>query len=62
MLVCVCKGVSDRRIHEEIRQGRGSLGAIQQGCQAGTDCGACVRQIRKMLSNGSAEAREQKQR
>jgi bacterioferritin-associated ferredoxin len=50
MLVCICKGVSDRRINEEIRRGACTLRQIQEGCQAGTDCKSCVRQIRQMLS------------
>ena len=49
MLVCLCKGVSDRRIHDEMRRGAKTLRQIQQGCSAGTDCGSCVRQIRQML-------------
>lgn len=49
MLVCICKGVSDRRITEEIRRGACTLKQIQDGCQAGTDCKTCVRQIRQML-------------
>ncbi len=62
MLVCICKGVSDRRIHEEIRRGNATLGAIQSGCQAGTDCGACVSKIRKMLVNAPTDRREQSER
>lgn len=62
MLVCICKGVSDRRIHEEIRRGNATLGAIQSGCQAGTDCGACVTKIRKMLANTPTDRREQSER
>jgi bacterioferritin-associated ferredoxin len=55
MLVCLCKGVSDRRIAEEIRRGASTLQHIQDGCQAGTDCKSCVRQIRQMLAcNGHA--------
>ena len=50
MLVCICKGVSDRRITEEIRRGACTLRQIQEGCQAGTDCKTCVRQIRQMLA------------
>ena len=49
MLVCICKGVSDRRINEEIRRGACTLKQIQDGCEAGTDCKTCVRQIRQML-------------
>jgi bacterioferritin-associated ferredoxin len=50
MLVCICKGVSDRRISEEIRRGACTLRQIQECCQAGTDCKGCVRQIRQMLA------------
>jgi bacterioferritin-associated ferredoxin len=57
MLVCICKGVSDRRITEEIRRGACTLRQIQEGCQAGTDCKCCVRQIRQMLAS-SAHARQ----
>lgn len=51
MLVCICKGVSDRRISEEIRRGACTLRQIQEGCQAGTDCKSCVRQIRQMIAS-----------
>jgi bacterioferritin-associated ferredoxin len=58
MLVCLCKGISDRRIHEEIRRGNGTMNAIQHGCEAGTDCGQCVNKIRHLLTTSSAELRE----
>ena len=57
MLVCICKGVSDRRISEEIRRGACTLKQIQEGCAAGTDCKTCVRQIRQMLTT-HAHARQ----
>jgi bacterioferritin-associated ferredoxin len=59
MIVCSCKGVNDRRIHDEIRRGAGTLRAIQQHCQAGTDCGACVHRIRQMLAAAVPDVREQ---
>jgi bacterioferritin-associated ferredoxin len=49
MIVCLCKGVSDRRLISEIRQGARSVRQLQACCGAGTDCRACVRQIREML-------------
>jgi bacterioferritin-associated ferredoxin len=57
MLICICKGVSDRRITEEIRRGACTVRQIQECCQAGTDCGSCVRQIRQMLAT-QAPARQ----
>ena len=56
MLVCLCKGISDRRIRDEIRAGAHSLRDIQSSCGAGTDCRSCVRQIREMI--GSSVARD----
>ncbi|NVB37374.1 (2Fe-2S)-binding protein [Pseudenhygromyxa sp. WMMC2535] len=58
MLVCICKGVSDRRISEEIRRGACTVKQIQDGCQAGTDCKSCVRQIRQMITTQAKAAHE----
>jgi bacterioferritin-associated ferredoxin len=49
MIVCLCKGVSSRTILDEARRGANTLKQIRQSCQAGTDCGACTRQIRQLL-------------
>ena len=60
MLVCLCKGVSDRQIREAIRSGARTLGQIRETCcGAGTDCGSCVRQIRTMLGDSAPQARQQ---
>ncbi len=54
MIVCLCKGVSSRTILEEARRGARTLQQIRQSCQAGSGCGACVRQIRQLLDSGGA--------
>ena len=51
MIVCLCKGVSSRTILDEARRGHTTLRQIRQSCQAGTCCGACVRQIRQILES-----------
>jgi len=53
MIVCLCKGVSSRTILDEARRGACTLKQIRQSCQAGTDCGACVKQIRQLLDTVS---------
>ncbi len=58
MLVCICKGISDRRIAEEIRAGNRSLREIQQCCGAATDCGTCARQIREMIGTSGVRAHD----
>ncbi|MEZ4381097.1 MAG: (2Fe-2S)-binding protein [Nannocystaceae bacterium] len=49
MIVCLCKGVSSRTILDEARRGHCTVKQIRQSCQAGSGCGACVRQIRQLL-------------
>jgi bacterioferritin-associated ferredoxin len=51
MIVCLCKGVSSRQIHEEVRRGHRSVPAIARACGAGTDCGSCVAQIKSQLAS-----------
>ncbi len=53
MIVCLCKGVSSRTILDEARRGARTLMQLRQSCQAGTDCGACVKQIRQLLDTAS---------
>ena len=58
MLVCLCKGVSDRRIREEVRRGANTLLQIRQACAAGTDCGTCTKQIRQVMASAGANVHE----
>ena len=58
MIVCLCKGVSSRTILDEARRGAVTLKQIRQSCQAGTDCGACTRQIRQLLETAAPSRHE----
>ena len=58
MLVCICKGVSDRRIKEEVNRGARTLLQIRRACDAGTDCGSCTKQIRQIVSSCTGSACE----
>jgi bacterioferritin-associated ferredoxin len=42
MIICSCKGVSDRTIHRLIREGNITVEALTAHSGAGTDCGLCV--------------------
>jgi len=57
MIVCLCKGVSCRTIHDEVRRGNCTVKGIAQACQAGRDCGSCVAQIREMIGASGVAAR-----
>jgi bacterioferritin-associated ferredoxin len=52
MIVCICKGVSDREIQGAIHQGARTLAAIGNSCGAGTCCGACRGDLQDMLAGG----------
>lgn len=49
MIVCLCKGVSDRTIDEVIDRGARTVGQVARACGAGTDCGSCACQVREMI-------------
>ncbi len=56
MVICLCKGVSDKKIKSLIDEGAASIKDVMQSCQAGSDCGSCICQLRQMLE----ESREAK--
>ena len=42
MIVCLCRGVSDREIRAAVAQGACSAEAVAASCGAGADCGSCM--------------------
>jgi bacterioferritin-associated ferredoxin len=42
MLVCVCKGVNDKKIEELLQQGIVKLEDLQKHSEIGTKCGSCL--------------------
>ncbi len=54
MIVCICRGISDRDVAEEIRRGACSLDELSQRCDgAGRDCGSCVPHLERHLHGGN---------
>lgn len=53
MIVCVCRGASERDVLKAIDRGASSVADLKR-CGIGTECGSCHNLLRKML----AEARE----
>ena len=48
MLICLCKGINERKLRQ--LAGRGlTLKDIQAHCQAGTDCGSCLCQVKNIV-------------
>lgn len=56
MYVCICHGVTDASLKSEIHRGSNSLRKIMASCGAGSDCGACVKSIKKTLGENLGEA------
>jgi bacterioferritin-associated ferredoxin len=51
MLVCLCRGVSDREVREVLADGATTLREVAKACGAGIDCGSCRDLIRTMIAS-----------
>ncbi|HEX2383795.1 MAG TPA: (2Fe-2S)-binding protein [Acidimicrobiales bacterium] len=57
MYVCHCRAVSDRTIRAEIELGAMDEDEIGDRCGAGTRCGSCVDEIRRLCHEVRLEVR-----
>ncbi len=55
MIICHCKGISDRHVRMAVREGASSRGQVARSCGAGTVCGGCAPAIDEILQ-GEIEA------
>jgi bacterioferritin-associated ferredoxin len=55
MILCVCRRISDRHVHEAREQGTTSIAALfrSRGCQP--QCGSCVPLIRDMIGDSRTQ-------
>lgn len=58
MVLCLCHGVSDRKIREVVREGASTVGAIARATRAGSGCGSCVCDLKKILERERAAGAE----
>lgn len=49
MVVCHCRGVTDRAIRRAVREGACSRPAVARACAAGQGCGGCGAAIDEIL-------------
>jgi bacterioferritin-associated ferredoxin len=49
MIVCLCRGVSDRAIRAAIEAGADTPRKLAAAVGAGTDCGSCCMLVRELL-------------
>lgn len=55
MVVCLCKGVNDRKIRALVEGGAQTLREVVRSCQAGSDCGACLCQVKELIDQARQE-------
>ncbi len=49
MIVCVCAGVSERKLRAVIADGAATMREIERRCGAGAGCGSCHLAVRQCL-------------
>lgn len=49
MILCLCKGISDREVQQMVKEGQ-TLKQIVETSEASTCCGACAIDLRKIVS------------
>jgi len=54
MLVCHCKGLSEREIDHAIRAGAATPCDVARSCGAGSVCGGCLPVIDELLESRAA--------
>ena len=50
MIVCHCRGVTDRAIRDLLQKGACSTSEVAEGCAAGRFCGGCRPTIERLVS------------
>jgi bacterioferritin-associated ferredoxin len=50
MILCLCRGVSERDVVEAVERGATTLAEIRRACGAGTDCGSCLADIKAQIA------------
>ena len=51
MIVCHCKGITEREIRSAVREGATTHRQVGRACQAGRSCGGCHPVIREIIED-----------
>lgn len=51
MYVCICNGVTERRIRQAVAEGCTSFDALQEKLAVSTCCGCCEEEVREILAD-----------
>jgi bacterioferritin-associated ferredoxin len=52
VIICICRGKSDRDVTRAIANGASSVRDLQR-CGMGDQCGSCVKSLRSMIAEAS---------
>jgi len=55
-IVCACFGVGRNTIHDAIKGGACSVAALGASLKAGTNCGSCIPELKRMLAQAPQES------
>jgi bacterioferritin-associated ferredoxin len=55
MIICHCKGVTDRSIRKAVRDGAISLEEVGRACGAGSSCGGCQNAVSDLIHVEAAQ-------
>ena len=55
MIICICRGKSDRDVRKAIENGATSVRELQR-CGIGDQCGSCHVSLRSMIASAAAAA------
>ena len=56
MYICICKAVTDRQIRQAAEAGISNIKGLCMATQAGTCCGKCLPEARRVLQEAVAES------
>jgi bacterioferritin-associated ferredoxin len=56
MIVCVCRGVSERQVEAVVAAGATTADQVSRACGAGSDCGACRFMVTEIAENARGAA------
>ena len=51
MIVCLCRGLSERDLRRMLAAGVQSTEEISESCGAGADCGACLSMLDRLVDD-----------
>ncbi|MDF1819747.1 MAG: (2Fe-2S)-binding protein [Immundisolibacteraceae bacterium] len=55
MYVCLCRGITEKKIKKQIALGVDTLSKLQKELGAGEDCGTCCDYLQQMLTDAGVK-------